>query len=264
MLESRYVTRTPHPSLRGVVHAYVGYLERSDAPLRRIQPAVTVVPLILSLGPPIAVDGVRHRSFVAGLYDRPALTEFRGEQLGIQVELSPLGARRLLSVPMRDLAGHSVPVGEVLGRAGDELVERLAGLPGWEARFALLDAVLVRRLHEAPPPRPAVVAAWSRLRETHGAITVEDLAREVGYSRRQLAVRFGEDVGLGPKAVARILRLERTCALLRSGVGLAEVAYAAGYADQPHLNREVRALTGVTPSEVLSLPNVQDARLSAA
>lgn len=264
MLESNYVLRTPHPSLRGAVHAYVGYAEWSEAPLRRIQPAVTIVPLILSLGPAISVDGARRSSFVAGLYDGPAVTEFRGEQLGIEVDLSPLGACRLLGVPMRDLAGRSVPVGEVLGPAADELVERLAELRSWEARFALLDAALVRRLQEAPPVRPAVVAAWDRLRATEGRIAVEALAHEIGYSRRQLAVRFGEDVGLGPKAVARILRFERTCALLRSGVGLADAAYAAGYADQPHLNRDVRALTGVTPSEVLRLPNVHDARLSAA
>lgn len=210
------------------------------------------------------MDGVDRRSFVAGMYDEPAVTEFRGEQLGIGVDVSPLAARQLFGVPLSELARCTVPLEDLLGRGAEELVERLAGAPGWEARFQLLDQVLARRLREAPPIRPAVVAAWDRLQETGGRITVEALAREVGYSRRQLAARFGEDVGLGPKAIARIVRFERACALLRGGAGLAETAAAAGYADQPHLNREAIALTGVTPTQATDLPDVQDARIAAA
>jgi len=254
----------PHPALRGAVRAYVGYSERARGPLRRIQPAVPILPLILSLGPAITVDGVEHRSFVAGLYDRPAVTEFAGEQLGIGIDLSPLGARRLRGRALGELARQAVPLDALLGRAGNELVERLAGLPSWAARFAALDVVLVRRLAAVPPVRPAVAAAWARLEETGGRIAVEALAAEVGYSRRQLAVRFAEDVGLGPKAVARVLRFERACALLRDGARPAEVAAATGYADQPHLNREALALAGVTPTQAVDLPNVQDARLSLA
>lgn len=244
-----------------MVLGYTGYAEHADLPLRRIQPATTVVPLILSLGPAIAIDGEVRRSFVAGLYDHPADTEFLGEQLGVQVNLSPLGARRLLGVPMVELARRAVPVGDVLGRAGGELVERLAGLPGWAARFALLDAVLLGRLRDAPAVHPAVSAAWARLLAAGGTVGVEALAREVGYSRRHLTACFATDVGLGPKAVGRILRLERTRALLRAGAELADAAHAGGYADQPHLNREFRALTGRTPTAVELLPNVQDARL---
>lgn len=246
------------------MRAYVGYAERSEGPLRRVQPAASIVPLIVSLGPVIDVDGESRGSFVAGLYDRPARTEFVGDQLGIQVDLSPLGARRLLGVPLAELARRTVPLEDLLGPSGDELVEGLAGLSGWEARFELLDLALTRRLRDAPPIRPAVTAAWHRVVETGGRIGVEALARDVGYSRRQLAARFGEDVGLGPKAVARIVRFERACELLRRGTAPAEAAAAAGYADQSHLNREARALTGMTPTRARDLPNVQDAPASAA
>jgi len=61
---------------------------------------------------------------------------------------------------------------------------------------------------------------------------------------------------LGPKAVARILRFQRALRLLSEGRALADVAYYCGFADQPHLNREFRALAGGTPREVTF---VQDA-----
>jgi AraC-like DNA-binding protein len=62
--------------------------------------------------------------------------------------------------------------------------------------------------------------------------------------------RFLGWVGYGPRTLARVLRLQRAVVLLRSGRPAAEVAVEAGYADQPHLSREMRALTGRTPREL--------------
>ncbi|MER6878168.1 helix-turn-helix domain-containing protein, partial [Amycolatopsis sp. NPDC000673] len=52
----------------------------------------------------------------------------------------------------------------------------------------------------------------------------------------------------GPATYRRILRLQRAIALAPATATLADLAVAAGYSDQPHLTRECRALTGLTPS----------------
>lgn len=62
-------------------------------------------------------------------------------------------------------------------------------------------------------------------------------------------------VGVGPKAVGRLIRVEHAARCVRAGEPLAEVAYEAGYADQSHFNRDFRELVGCTPSE---FPFVQD------
>jgi transcriptional regulator GlxA family with amidase domain len=144
-----------------------------------------------------------------------------------------------------------VAIEDLLGRAGTELVERLAGLPGWPERFAALDAALAARLEAAEPPAPEVRRAWQRITASGGAVAVEQLAREVGWSRRHLAARFGAEVGVSPKAFARMVRFERVAGLLRAGTpgGLADAAYACGYADQAHLNRDFRAFAGTTPTD---------------
>jgi AraC-like DNA-binding protein len=266
----------PDPRLRDSVLSYTGYAELATAPMRRLEAPFAGIPMILSLGPSILVDGVRHRSFVAGLSDRASVTEYSGEQLGIQVNLTPLGARRLLAMPMEELARRVVAVEDVVA---DALAERLHDARDWPARFALLDELLLSRLDAAPPVAPQLQHAWARLSASHGAVEIGALAREVGWSRRHLAARFRSEVGLPPKAVARILRFERVTGTLRAngGSGLADVAYACGYADQAHLNRDFREFAGTTPTAYAArllpagagvaaddLPNVQDALARAA
>jgi AraC-like DNA-binding protein len=258
-----FTVARPGPALRDVVRRYCGYVERTAAPLRRSEPASATVTVILSFGPRILVDGESHGSFVAGLSEGPATTEHDGVQDGIQVDLTPLAARRLLGVPMHALAGRVEPLDAVLEPG--TLLEELAEADGWEARFARLDVELTRRLEHAPPVHPAVAAAYARLTATRGAVPVGALASELGWSRRHLAARFRDDVGVSPKALARLLRFRRALELL-GGRGLADVAYECGYYDQAHFNRDFRAFAGATPGELLArrLPSVQDGEPLAA
>ncbi len=96
--------RAPDARLRGDVRSYTGYVEHAAGPMRRLEAPIAAIVMIISLGPSLLVDSVRHRSFVAGLDDGVTVTEFSGEQRGIQADLTPLGARRLLGVPMGELA----------------------------------------------------------------------------------------------------------------------------------------------------------------
>ncbi len=80
------------------------------------------------------------------------------------------------------------------------------------------------------------------------ASVVPEVAGAVGLGERQLRRRFTEAVGYGPKTFARVARFRRALALLRGGAAPAAAAYDAGYADQAHLTRELRALAGGTPA----------------
>jgi len=92
-----------------------------------------------------------------------------------------------------------------------------------------------------------VEAAVARLRDP-GA-RVDALAAEIGLSERQLRRRFHAAVGYGPKTLQRVLRFRRFLAGPRED--LARAALEAGYADQPHLAREVARLAGTTPSRLI-------------
>jgi AraC-like DNA-binding protein len=155
---------------------------------------------------------------------------------------------------MHHLANAVIELDDLLGAEVRRLAERLYELPGWAERFDLLDAVLAKRLAEARPASPAVEWAWGRLRTTHGAVAVEALAEEIGWSRRHLGVRFREQVGLPPKLLGRILRFDRVVALLGRSEPerWAEIAYDCGYYDQSHFNRDFRQFAGATPTDFLA------------
>jgi AraC-like DNA-binding protein len=252
------VLGAPGPNLAGIVVGYTGFSESAPAPVRFCELPCTYVPLIIDLGEGWSVSEphrparapARLRSFVAGLTDRPVSVEHPGRARCLQVDLTPLGARRLLGMPMGEIANRSVALEDVLGPAARHLAERLDAAPGWEARFALIEGVLGARLARGAPADPGAAWALGRLSASGGRVAVGDLARELGWSHRRLIARFRADVGLPPKTVARIIRFERLRALLGAepGIGLARAAARCGFSDQAHLAREVRDLAGITPS----------------
>jgi AraC-like DNA-binding protein len=251
------VVGPPAPALRGLVRSYTGYQERSARRLSRTEVPSGEVSLIISFGPSITVSGPAGAgprvltSFVAPLHGSRAITAYEGDQHGIQVSFTPPGARMALGVPLGELTDVVTELDDVLGAtAARRLVERLWEARSWEARFALLDAVLVRRLLAAPRPHPALVGAWWRLAATQGRLPVASLAQEAGWSRRHLATRFRTEIGLPPKALARILRFQLAAERLRDDAraDLARLSLECGYYDQSHLNRDFRAFAGLSPT----------------
>ena len=222
------------------VRSLAGWYERVDHPVvRRELPGGRIV-LVISFGPPLDVDGRSYGSFVAGLHDTAAITEHAGESHGVQAYLTPLGAERLFRTPMGELANGGADLADLLADA-DELAERLYEAPDWPARLALLEAFIVApRRGGAAGRRARSSGRGSGCSAPTAPSRSPTLAEEVGWSRRHLAARFREHVGLPPKALARILRFERAAERLRRGADLSDAALDSGYYDQAHFNRDFR------------------------
>ncbi|MFI7662049.1 helix-turn-helix domain-containing protein [Micromonospora parva] len=256
----------PEARLRPFVDRYLGYRERADVPLVRREPAGVFVVLILGWGAPLDVTDPRSAergvttvdSFVAGTFDSWCTTRTVGVGEGVELLLAPLTARRLLGLPLGELTNRAVDVGQLPGHWLDRLRDRLAEAPGWPQRFALLDRVLAARLTASPPVDPRLAWAWRWLVASGGRGSVGALAEELGWSRRHLAFRFRQDVGLPPKMAARLLRFQQAHAasteMGASGraVDWAAVAAACGYYDQSHLIRDFHQFAGATPAALLA------------
>lgn len=230
---------------------------RTPAGMRVIpHPAVTVA-LVFGSGS-IALDDAtgrqRQGGLVAGLgFD--AVRVMRAENFQcLQVRLSPVIARAVLGVCPGDLDGAVVSLADLWGREAARVCARLADLSSWDDRFVLTEDVLARRCAAAAPVAPEVAWAWRRIVRSHGRVRVDDLAAEVGYSRKRLWSRFTEQIGLPPKRAAKLVRFDHAAHGLAAGQHAARVAADGGYTDQSHLHRDVMAFTGTTPATVAGEP----------
>lgn len=251
----------PAPALRPYVAWYSGYRQLDVAPgLHRGLPSPYLT-MILTLDDPLVIE--RHpdpgqppgeyRTLLGGLHTVPALLSHAGRQSGVQLGLRPLGARCLLGLPAGELGGIDVHGDEVIGALASELRERLLTAPTWPARFRALDDALSRICNPADLPHPELGEAWRLL--LRGDHSVAEVADTVGWSVRRLSGRFGAELGVPPKAAARIARFDRTRRRLQSAFPaqtLAELAVECGYYDQAHLARDFRELAGLPPSQWLA------------
>ncbi|MGH2833734.1 MAG: helix-turn-helix domain-containing protein, partial [Solirubrobacteraceae bacterium] len=205
----------------------------------------------------------RLQALVGGLHTHPAVIGYEHSLYGVQIDLTPRGARSLLGLPACELAGVVVDLEDVLGAAANELIEALAMASSWVARLAVLQRALSRRVGSLETAGDPIEGAFREILSSGGRARIADVASAVGYSRRQLDVRFSGEFGLTPKQLARVVRFERSHRLLRCAPqsSLAVVAAACGYYDQPHMVHEWRSLAGCAPSRWLAgeeLPFIQD------
>lgn len=250
-----HVEATPTPALRPYVTSYVGFeLRGFPAGIHLGTPSRSLT-LVLSLGDPLDLVGLgRFGALVGGLSSRSVAIDHDGTQHGIQLGLSPLGARAILGRPAAALADEVVALDDLLGPVGRELLDRVREAGTWKARFGAVDAVLGRAVAGSTVAadhgvRPEVAEAWRRLVVSRGRVQVGALAAALGWSRRHLGDRFRTEIGLPPKVVARILRFEHAHQLVMTPEppSWADVATVAGYADQAHLVRDWRDFTGRSP-----------------
>ena len=130
-----------------------------------------------------------------------------------------------------------------LGVRPDELIDAIAP----QSDFADL------KLCSDPPERAQdALAIWAAglVRRTRGTIRPGVLAHRAGVSERHLHRAMTGRLGMGPKALAGQIRalaaIEK--ADQRPRPDWADIAYSAGYSDQAHLSRTIKAMTGLSPS----------------
>ncbi|MFI9106695.1 helix-turn-helix domain-containing protein [Streptomyces fildesensis] len=245
------VAKPPSPSRTPGVRI-AGFRNRSAGPVEGPlfpHPAVTLVVAFGEGSLAVADAGGRHQggSFVAGLVTGAA--RMRGEKVRcLEVRLSPVVTRAVLGACPSELAGVVVALDDVWGRDAARIQEQLGDAASWQDRFALAEASLARRAETGPSVDPEVAWAWDRITVSHGRVRVDELAAEVGWSRKRLWSRFGSQIGLPPKRAARLVRFDHAVHRLAAGEGPARVAAEGGYVDQSHLHRDVVAFTGVTPT----------------
>jgi AraC-like DNA-binding protein len=211
--------------------------------------------VIFNFGDRMAPEGSAFRqpeAFVVGASMRPGVVEMNGRTEIIGFRLRPGGAFALLGTPCSELSEAAGPV-ELLGASlAAQLRAHVSSESDPARRVQVVERLLLERLSSLAEPDPLVKQALHLLGtepSLGGDLFPDDSPAEaLGVGRRRLERLFARHVGVGPAAFRRTMRLHRALALLRRpGFCLADAAHAAGFCDQPHMNREIKTLTGLSP-----------------
>jgi AraC-like DNA-binding protein len=195
------------------------------------RPAFVTGPMTVAVQP--VVDGTKA---IAGIRFRPGV------------------APALLGVNASDLLDRNVPLRDLLPQRQHDQWERIEPGAPVASSLATMTEAVTARVQSVSEPDPFIMAAagWAA-RNPSGQLT--ELGQLSGLSERQVRRRFDQAIGYSPKMLQRIMRLQYLLWLASedqtSSLGLARLALMAGYADQPHMTREVAALAGVSPRQLL-------------
>lgn len=172
----------------------------------------------------------------------------------VGLRFRPGTASAALGVPAAELRNLELTLDTLWGQTAGLLSERVAESDTIRQKLGIIEAVIGYRLARIRDPDAVVLGVVAALqRRLH--LPVEATLAEAGVSERQLRRRFYAAVGYGPKVFQRIARLVRLRELAVSRgprpIQLARVAAELGYADQAHMTRDVRALSGLSPRQLV-------------
>jgi AraC-like DNA-binding protein len=203
----------------------------------------------------VSVSGPEQTYFVGNRDSSTRLYTSRHRTAFLVIEFKPYGAYPLFGVPMSETSNGLWETGSVFGKWGREVTELIHNLPTLSQKVACVQDHLVRLLllrHDRGA-HPTVVHCVDAIRAASGRITVADLQRSTGYSRRYLDVLFQREVGISPKTLAGIARFQkfyRQWAIGESFDRLKTELYDYYY-DQAHFSREFQKMTGQSPARYM-------------
>jgi AraC-like DNA-binding protein len=194
-------------------------------------------------------------SWVLGLWSTSHVVDWPLDLQYIGVSFKPGGAYPFLQIPLSELQDQVVSLDTIWGGLAAEIRERLYLAPTIQARFALLEELLLARLKETPQELKAVQFAVGEVGRYHGALSIRELSHRMGMSQKHLINQFRQMVGCTPKELARLYRFAQVLEgiIPLQSVDWTLVAHQFCYYDQSHFIRDFEEFTGHTPTHYLRL-----------
>ena len=216
------------------------------------------------------VEG-RVQASVPGLYfvgnrDVPALINSSPRETGlIGIEFSPQAGFPVFGIPMQETANRLFQSDVVFGRWGRDTWEALRNLNEVGQKLSFIEGQLVSLLHKNRRDCGLIDFCVRALELAHGRMSIKELERQTGYTRRYLDLVFKQYVGFSPKVLAGIFRFQRFYRKWAEGQSfdLLKADLYECYYDQSHFTKEFKRMTGYSPQRFsLEVANEFGRRLS--
>lgn len=181
------------------------------------------------------------------------------------VRFLPCGLSCFTQLPLHEFANHRISTNEMQAVFDITFIERLCEQNHVQGRIQVVEEYLLTYLaHNYQPVDSQVAVAVDMINQSGGKRTVRSLMNEVCLCQRHFERKFKYYTGFTPKEYSRIVKFRNAVELLRNttSVNLLTTAIDAGYYDLAHFSKEIKSLSGNTPSSFLSLTVPEDRTLT--
>jgi len=248
------VVHRPTGALRRYVREIL-WVRSGEARAQLLLPETTLTLVLRQAGAASLNNESLPCAIVSGLQQRTRVVEHAAGSSLVIVRFTEVGAPAILHDRADRLYGRTIALEAVLPRQTiDRIQNTLSDVRETRLQILEMERFLTSQIHawngdSVGEISPQIEAAVQMIRNTEGRSSIAAIARHAAMSQSSLERHFRVAVGASPKKLSRLARLQHVCRLWETGKTLTEIAFEAGYSDQPHMVHDFRRFTGMSPEE---------------
>lgn len=261
-----YQTFQPHPDLASLVNCYWTLeVPAEDNPQRQRIIPDGCIEMAFILGDNVkrylADDEfiLQPRAMILGQTIEPFYIEPVGYVNTFAVTFYPYGFVNFITEPIKNLVNKETHIKHLFGEApAKELEQKIIKAADTQERIKIIEAFLFAKLNDQTTIDNIVKTTIETLLSTNGSAPINSILKRNLSKRRQLERNFAKQVGISPKQLGKVIRLQTALKLLinEESESLTSIAYESEYYDQAHFIKDFKEFTGISPKEFLGNKNM--------
>lgn len=189
--------------------------------------------------------------FLIGQLTKPYEVEPTGETGTFFVCFHPHGFLPFASFSIKEMENTAVDLEKIFGKDGQEIAQNILTANSTSERIDLIETFLFYLLTDTETIDHFVKSTVETILIANGQLSVNELSKQNNINRRQLVRKFSSTIGLSPKQLSKIIKIQTTLKTLltKEVTSLTDLAYENEYFDQAHFIKDFKEFTGLTPKE---------------
>lgn len=199
------------------------------------------------------------RSMILGQITEPFFIQPTGQVDTFSVRFYPYGFANFAATSIKDFSNKETPLELVIGeKQSEELTKKIREANDTRERIAVVEDFLLDRFSSHTIIDQIVKSTIEALVATSGNSRINTILRDDLSKRRQMERNFSRQIGVSPKQLGKVIRLQAALKMLlnRDSKNLTAIAYEGEYYDQAHFIRDFKEFTGTTPAAFLEDENL--------
>jgi len=198
---------------------------------------------------------IQPRAIVVGQITEPFIIQPIGYVNCFATRFYPYGIVNFIKTPLKNLENKETPITQLFGKSiANSLEQKIIQAANTQKRIEIIETFLLNKLNETATIDNIVKSTVDALLASSGNSPIKSILKEDLSKRRQLERKFINQIGISPKQLGKVLRIDTALKLMlkQKTDSFTEIAYEIGYYDQNHFIKDFKEFTGITPKEFLS------------